>query len=96
LKSLPIFLKILHVVPLPCLFIADVALLPPIPGVEHQEEEEEEEGNDEEEKKQHRKRPTSGPRVQDPYVGDETSSMMLPIFIAMGAFFPILICLCKL
>ena len=76
--------------------IADVPLLPPIPGVEHQDDEEEEEGTDEEDKKLRRRRPTSGPRVQDPYVGDETSSMMLPIFIAIGAFFPILICLCKL
>ncbi|GAB6028726.1 Tripartite DNA replication factor [Chamberlinius hualienensis] len=37
----------------------------------------------------------SGPRNPDPYTLDE-SSTMLPIFIALVAFIPILFCLCKL
>ena len=41
------------------------------------------------------KRP-SGPKVQDPYATDDTNSMLLPIVVAIGAFIPILFCLCKL
>lgn len=40
-------------------------------------------------------RKTSGPRQQDPYTLDD-STVMLPIFIAIGAFIPLLFCLCKL
>ncbi|KAF0298768.1 Malectin [Amphibalanus amphitrite] len=37
----------------------------------------------------------SGPRTPDPYSSDETSTM-LPLFVAIGAFIPVLLCLCKL
>jgi hypothetical protein len=37
----------------------------------------------------------SGPRVPDPYAADD-SSIMLPVFVAIGAFIPLLFCLCKL
>ena len=37
----------------------------------------------------------SGPRTPDPYSSDETSTM-LPVFVAIGAFIPVLLCLCKL
>ncbi|CAG9840165.1 unnamed protein product [Diabrotica balteata] len=37
----------------------------------------------------------SGPKQPDPYIADD-SSLMLPIFIAIGAFIPLLFCLCKL
>lgn len=40
-------------------------------------------------------RKTSGPKQQDPYTLDD-SSTMLPIFIALGAFVPLLFCLCKM
>ncbi|XP_018333720.1 malectin [Agrilus planipennis] len=40
-------------------------------------------------------RKPSGPKQPDPYSMDD-SSMMLPIFIAIGAFIPLLFCLCKL
>lgn len=40
-------------------------------------------------------RKTSGPRQQDPYALDD-STVMLPVFIAIGAFIPLLFCLCKL
>lgn len=37
----------------------------------------------------------SGPRQEDPYALDD-SSVMLPVLIAIGAFIPLLFCLCKL
>lgn len=40
-------------------------------------------------------RKTSGPKQQNPYTLDD-STTMLPIFIAIGAFVPLLICLCKM
>lgn len=42
-----------------------------------------------------KQRKTSGPKQQNPYQLDD-SSTMLPIFIALGAFVPLLYCLCKL
>ncbi|GAB0089209.1 Malectin [Sergentomyia squamirostris] len=38
----------------------------------------------------------SGPPQPNPYYMDDSSMMLLPIFIAIGAFFPLLFCLCKL
>lgn len=40
-------------------------------------------------------RKPSGPKQEDPYALDD-SSVMLPVFIAIGAFIPLLFCLCKL
>lgn len=40
-------------------------------------------------------RKPSGPKQEDPYALDD-SSVMLPVFIAIGAFIPVLFCLCKL
>ncbi|XP_055920200.1 malectin [Eupeodes corollae] len=40
-------------------------------------------------------RKTSGPKQPNPYTMDD-SSVMLPVFIAIGAFIPLLFCLCKL
>lgn len=77
----------------------DVPKLPPIPGQDRSkfvEEEEEEEDADEEVAKPLKRRKPAGPRVQDPYASDDTSSMMLPVFVAIGTFIPILFCLCKL
>jgi hypothetical protein len=37
----------------------------------------------------------SGPRARDPYDSDD-SSAMLPIFVAIGAFIPLVFCMCKL
>jgi hypothetical protein len=37
----------------------------------------------------------SGPKVKDPYESDNTA-VMLPILVAIGAFIPLVICLCKL
>lgn len=69
----------------------DVPQLGPIP----QDSEEEEDSQEEEEEVVSRPRHTSGPRTPDPY-SEESSSVMLPILIAIGAFIPILFCLCKL
>ncbi|XP_030382930.1 malectin-A [Scaptodrosophila lebanonensis] len=41
------------------------------------------------------KRVQSGPRQPNPYSMDD-SSILLPVFIAIGAFIPLLFCLCKL
>lgn len=40
-------------------------------------------------------RKTSGPKQMDPYALDD-STVMLPVFIAIGAFIPLMFCLCKL
>uniref|UniRef100_A0A1A9ZPW6 Malectin domain-containing protein n=1 Tax=Glossina pallidipes TaxID=7398 RepID=A0A1A9ZPW6_GLOPL len=40
-------------------------------------------------------RKPSGPRQPDPYSMDD-STLLLPVFIAIGAFIPLLFCLCKL
>ncbi|XP_030555640.1 malectin-A [Drosophila novamexicana] len=41
------------------------------------------------------KRTRSGPRQPNPYSMDD-SSILMPVFIAIGAFIPLLFCLCKL
>lgn len=47
------------------------------------------------EDKMSRNRRPSGPKHPDPYTMDD-SSIMLPVFVAIGAFIPLLFCLCKL
>uniref|UniRef100_U5EJ84 Putative receptor-like serine/threonine kinase n=1 Tax=Corethrella appendiculata TaxID=1370023 RepID=U5EJ84_9DIPT len=51
--------------------------------------------NNNNEKESKKQRKTSGPKQPNPYSLDE-SSMMLPVFIAIGAFIPLLFCLCRL
>lgn len=48
-----------------------------------------------ERRKPSKPRKTSGPRQQDPYTLDD-STVMLPVFVVIGAFIPVLFCLCKL
>lgn len=71
--------------------VTDVPKLPPIPS-EPEPEEFREEADD---KKSGKNRRPSGPRTPDPYSIDD-SSIMLPVFVAIGAFIPLLFCLCKL
>ncbi|KAF6206556.1 hypothetical protein GE061_017790 [Apolygus lucorum] len=72
--------------------LEDVPKLPPLPT----ENEDWGKGEDTEEKQDDAKsRRPSGPRTPDPYSVDD-SSIMLPVFIAIGAFLPLLFCLCKL
>jgi len=64
--------------------------LPPLPI-----EQEEDDVTDEHKESTSARRKPSGPRVADPYA-EEDSSSMLPIFVAIGAFIPLVFCLCKL
>ena len=41
------------------------------------------------------RRKPSGPRATNPY-SEEDNSSMLPVFVAIGAFIPLVFCLCKL
>lgn len=78
--------------------VDDVPRLPPLPGMEQKErgEEEEEEPDDEDSKRLKRRQTMVEPKVLDPYAADDTGSMMLPLIVAVGAFIPLLFCLCKL
>lgn len=77
--------------------VENVPRLPPLPSREPvMEEEEDEEEEEQLPSKTSKQRRTAGPRVKDPYAGDDTSSMLLPVFVAIGAFIPLLFCLCKL
>nr|CAG4651916.1 EOG090X081J [Triops cancriformis] len=73
--------------------LEDVPKLPPMPSDD--EDLEEIPNKVEEPKAESKKRKPSGPRASDPYATDQTSSM-IPIFIAIGCFLPVLFCLCKL
>lgn len=79
-----------------CLYMIDVPKLAPLPGGETPPEEEEEEDDEAAAAKASKLRRPSGPRAKDPYAGDDTSTMLLPVFVAIGAFIPLLFCLCKL
>lgn len=76
--------------------IDDIPKLPPLPGAETQRDFDDEEEEIEELDQKPKKRKPSGPKVKDPYAADDTSSILLPVFVAVGAFFPLLFCLCKL
>ncbi|KAK0098981.1 hypothetical protein PV326_010957 [Microctonus aethiopoides] len=71
--------------------ILEIPQLGPMP----QEPEEYQSMQEEEEESNIKSRHTSGPRTPDPYSIDD-SSIMLPVFVAIGAFIPLLFCLCKL
>ncbi|KAK0089870.1 hypothetical protein PV325_004893 [Microctonus aethiopoides] len=71
--------------------IDEIPQLGPMP----QEPEEYQSMQEEEEESNIKSRHTSGPRTPDPYSIDD-SSIMLPVFVAIGAFIPLLFCLCKL
>lgn len=70
--------------------VADVPKLSPLEVEEDMFKEE-----PQERKSNSKNRRPSGPRNPDPYTLDD-SSTMLPVFIALVAFIPILFCLCKL
>lgn len=78
----------------------DVPELPALPGTDsdplEDELEDEDHDDDMKPKSSKHKRPPSDKKVQNPYASDDTSSMMLPVVIAVGAFIPLLFCLCKL
>lgn len=69
----------------------DVPKLPPLEWPENEIED----VKDEIEEKSTTPRRASGPKQPDPYSMDE-SSVLIPVFITIGAFVPLLFCLCKL
>ncbi|CAH0604751.1 unnamed protein product [Chrysodeixis includens] len=71
--------------------IDEVPKLPPLVWPDNEAEE----PRDEVEEKSAAPRRASGPKQPDPYSMDE-SSVLIPVFITMGAFIPLLFCLCKL
>ncbi|RUS80689.1 hypothetical protein EGW08_011555 [Elysia chlorotica] len=77
----------------PC--VDEVPKLPAMPGTEASEEEEDED-EDVPSTKPSKSRKPSGPKIKDPYAADDTPAMLLPVFVAIGAFIPLLYCLCKL
>lgn len=70
--------------------LEDVPKLPPLPP-----DPDPEDSREEPDEKVSKSRRPSGPKQPDPYLMDD-SSVMLPVFIAIGAFIPFLFCLCKL
>jgi len=88
--------------------VEDVPQLPPLPKYERPTEAEEEEEEDSpdnagagggQKTKNDKRRRTHGAsegRVTDPYASEDPSSMMLPVFAAIGAFIPLVFCLCRL
>merc|ERR1719225_381389 len=69
--------------------------LPPLQSHEEPEENEEAESDDLLEDSKPSGRKPSGPKTRDPYENEE-SPAMLPIFVAIGAFIPLVFCMCKL
>ncbi|XP_076472896.1 malectin-B-like [Babylonia areolata] len=76
--------------------IEDAPKLAPLPGGENPVEEEEEDDEESPSAKPSKQRRAASPRAKDPYAEDDTSTMLLPVFVAIGAFIPLLFCLCKL
>jgi len=82
--------------------IPDVAKLPPLAGEMEEEEREEkptvvdrsDSSPSPASTPMKKKRETANPKIPNPY-GDE-SNMLLPIFVSVAAFVPLLFCLCKL
>ncbi|CAG5117059.1 unnamed protein product [Candidula unifasciata] len=75
--------------------VDDVPKLPTMPGADVVEEDDDEDEESPSIKHQKSRKP-SGPRIKDPYAADDTSAMLFPVFVAIGAFIPLLYCLCKL
>jgi hypothetical protein len=78
------------------LYFLDWPKLPPLPTEPEEEEPGSEEAKESSVKREAKKlRNPSGPKAKDPYESDDTTAM-LPIFVAVGAFIPLVFCLCKL
>ncbi len=68
--------------------------LPPAPVEPEEEELIGDQANERGEAKKIRN--PSGPKAKDPYAESDDTSAFLPIFVAVGAFIPLIFCLCKL
>ncbi|KAL0272285.1 UNVERIFIED_CONTAM: hypothetical protein PYX00_005321 [Menopon gallinae] len=75
----------------------DVPKLPREPVIDDFKDDFEERKNkdDSQEKKEMKCRRPSGPKTPNPYQAD-VPSVMLPVFVVIGAFIPLLFCLCKI
>jgi len=82
--------------------VVDVPRLPVIHGgpetmtKDRSDEEEEEQEDDDQRWKKPRRHAAFDQKVQDPYASDDPGSMLLPVVVAVGAFIPLLFCLCRL
>lgn len=43
-----------------------------------------------------RRKVAGEPKIADPYESDDTSVTLLPVLVALGAFIPLVFCLCRL
>jgi len=59
-------------------------------------EDDEESDDDEQRSRKPRRHAAYEQKVQDPYASDDPGSMLLPVVVAVGAFIPLLFCLCRL
>lgn len=66
-----------------------------LPAIQYETTPDLEDYKEDVEEKVIKNRRSSGPKHPDPYSMDD-SSVMLPVFVAIGAFIPLLFCLCKL
>ncbi|VDO91848.1 unnamed protein product, partial [Schistosoma margrebowiei] len=83
--------------------IEDVPQLPPLEEVEtfdqqvlHPHKLSDSDDDDEEDLESVQQRPSRTPRAKDPYASVDYSYLILPVIVSVGAFLPILFCLCKL
>ncbi|XP_066157378.1 malectin-B [Euwallacea fornicatus] len=76
----------------------DIPKLPPLihPDSRHQQDQPTLDLDDLEEEQRPEKRPRNIPTIPEAFEPEEESSIMLPVFIVIGAFIPILFFLCKL
>ncbi len=79
-------------------FIIEIPKLPEISEPEQPEEPVEPEDEEAPAKvtKSKRSLKTSGPKIVDPYTGDQSSSLIIPLIIAIAAVIPVIFCLCRL
>ncbi|BFZ18208.1 hypothetical protein BsWGS_21247 [Bradybaena similaris] len=80
--------------------VDDVPRLPAIPNPDivdqNDHDDDDEDVSDSGESEPRKARKPSGPKVKDPYAAEDTSTMLIPVFVAIGAFIPLVYCLCKL
>lgn len=74
--------------------LRDWPQLLPLPNHDEPDEIEDSDPDDSMEDSKPSRKP-SGPKTRDPYENEE-SPAMLPIFVAIGAFIPLVFCMCKL
>jgi len=60
------------------------------------DEDDDEADEDDQRWRKARRHATLEQKVQDPYASDDPGSMLLPVVVAVGAFIPLLFCLCRL